>query len=339
METGAKLSGELAASIAAADREPSTNASPLEIPSDSASWKKLCGIALRGVDRMLSLELKILQNEDTKYIHDFRVAARRLEQALILLSPSPMPHANRRLRRTIKRSRRALSETRNCGVLIEWSKKQLARKQTAHRPAWELMQAYLRERQADARARGLRKLTKLNLAKVRLHLRETLQPPTQPVEDDQAAPPEADYLVLRLTEELRKNWQRFEKELTDSQRSPDAECVHRARIATKRLRYLVEIMREFQTAGCDEVVAWLRGLQRWLGGWHDQHVLEQMMAEALARPPFLRSEFEAAWELMKLMRQNRRSLARFRNEYPGQGLVSQQGQRVASWVSGLIIGD
>jgi len=45
--------------------------------------------------------------------------------------------------------------------------------------------------------------------------------------------------------------------------------IHGVRIAAKQLRYLLEVAHEFDVAGSQATLAWLRKLRQYLGNWHD----------------------------------------------------------------------
>ena len=82
-------------------------------------WSKVRKLALRHLNRFVSLEAKVLKGDDPDAIHDMRVASRRLQQVLDLIFPKPLPREARRLRRKIRRCRRALGDLRNCDVLLQ----------------------------------------------------------------------------------------------------------------------------------------------------------------------------------------------------------------------------
>jgi CYTH domain-containing protein len=63
----------------------------------------------------------------------------------------------------------------------------------------------------------------------------------------------------------------------------DVSGIHAARIEAKRLRYLLEPLRDTRHAGARDVVNGLKRLQDVLGELHDVHVLAQRVEEALVR--------------------------------------------------------
>ncbi|MBZ5544920.1 MAG: CHAD domain-containing protein, partial [Acidobacteriia bacterium] len=152
---------------------------PVPSPPDAEpldAWKKVRKLALRQLDRFISLEPKVLRGDDRDAIHDLRVASRRLQQVLDLLYPPPRPAEIRKLRRKIRRSRRALGEVRNCDVQLQHVERILARKRAARRQTWEAVRHYLRQRRAESFDKAMRKLSKINLAIFYVHLKDHLTP-------------------------------------------------------------------------------------------------------------------------------------------------------------------
>ena len=98
-------------------------------------WARVSGLAIKHLDRCVSLEPKVLQGDDPDAIHDLRVATRRLQQVIDLICPSPHSGEIRKLYRGLKRCRSSLSEVRNYDVLLERVDAALARKRTARREA------------------------------------------------------------------------------------------------------------------------------------------------------------------------------------------------------------
>ncbi|MFM8410731.1 MAG: CHAD domain-containing protein [Alphaproteobacteria bacterium] len=92
--------------------------------------------------------------------------------------------------------------------------------------------------------------------------------------------------------------------------SPEAhEALHRVRIATKKLRYLVEIVApELGSAG-SALVKRLRGLQDHMGDFHDDVVLDAELADAIRRASN-RGRRLLASELRRLRRNRHRALVR-----------------------------
>jgi CHAD domain-containing protein len=305
--------------------------------AEAKQWDHLKALALRHLNRFIALEPKVLRGDDPEAIHDIRVASRRLQQALDFLFPAP-PHGVRRLRRRIKRCRAVLSDVRNCDVFLERVSQQLARKRTSSRATWEAIRDYLESRRADEFARALRKLTKLNLASVYLALKEHLTPLSSGTDSRGPVPVKLDELpplAVRVREALEPVWQKFEARLVESQQQPEGQTMHRARIAAKKLRYLVELIAELDVPGGREHLAWLRRLQTELGKWHDLEVMDQMLAEMIAKPGFLRQHPDVAAGVMRIISSHRGAKKRYQTRY--LALTSAEGYaRLKAWATYLL---
>ncbi len=308
----------------------------------SPEWIKLQALALRQLDRFMSLEPKVLRGEEPEAIHDMRVASRRLQQVLDLVYPPPAPREVRRLRRRIQRCRRALGEVRNCDVLLQRLEKSLSRKRNSRREIWETTRDYLRERRSDSFDKALWKLGKTNVAALYVGLKEHLAVngagpqhgnSSQLLPESQAL--DAPQFYERVGRSLESLWKDFVEKAAESHRQPQASTLHGVRIAAKRLRYLVEVIEEFEVPGSRESAAWLRGLQQHLGDWHDLEVMEGVLTEMVARPKFVRDHLEMASDVLRLIRRNRRGKRTFEEKYLQVTRHSAEYERTKRWATHL----
>lgn len=322
--------------------EPAAPAPELEAPA-ADPWVTVRRLALKQLDRFMSLEPRVLRGDDPDAIHDIRVASRRLQQVLDLVYPPPPTGEIRKLRRRIQRTRRALGEVRNCDVQLAEVTRRLSSKRAARREVWEAARHYLLQRRADAFQRAVRKLGKLNLAVFYVRLRELLHLNGSPHPHRHghhshvvpAAELEPALFYERLKESLDRVWESFESQVELSHRERRGPVLHGVRIAAKRLRYLLEVVHEFDAPSSGETLAWLRGLQQHLGEWHDREVLEQMMIEMVARPEFLRERLEIAIGVEKLILQLRRGKHVYEERYLAMAGDSEEFRRVKEWVTYL----
>ena len=323
----------------ASPAEPAAPEGALLLPYEE-SCKKVRELALRQLNRFISYEAKVLKGDDADAIHDMRVASRRLQQVLDLLYSKPRPQELRRLRRQIRRCRQVLGDVRNCDVLLEFVGRSLGRKRSARREAWTAVQHFLLMRRSESFLRAMRKFGKINLAVFYVNLKEFLL-------HDKAHDHSAEHhphgsgaphpgFAQDLTSALESAWSRFEDQIAQSHRHSRPEVIHGARIATKRLRYLLEVFHEFGVAGSADALVWLRQLQKHLGDWHDLEVLEQMMIEMLARPEFLRDHLPLAMEVEKLILRNRENKVGFEEKYSRMSRESAEMHRLKEWVSYLL---
>jgi CHAD domain-containing protein len=325
--------GETASDAIPAPLQPDLDREPFK------PWKKVRKLALRQLDRFMSLEPKVLRGDDRDAIHDLRVASRRLQQVLDLLYPRPRPPEIRKLRRKIRRSRSALGEVRNCDVQLQHVERILARKRAARRPTWEAVRHYLLERRSQSFDKAMRKLSKINLAIFYVHLKDHLAPNgvgPHTHHNDPAATLTPEEFHTRVAQSLERVWQRFETQVAHSQADASMGVIHGVRIAAKRLRYLTEVIHAFDVPGSDRTVAWLRSLQKHLGNWHDCEVLEQMMIEMVARPDFLRDRLETALEVERLILHSRAQKEAYRKKYFEMIQISADFDQVRDRVTDLL---
>jgi CHAD domain-containing protein len=309
------------------------------VSSDDENWKKVRDLALRQLHRFLSYEAKVLKGNNPEAIHDMRVASRRLQQVLDILYPKPRPPELRRMRGQVRRSRQVLGDVRNCDALLDLVKGTLAKKRTAHREAWTAVEHHLQIRRSQSFLRATRKLGKINLAVLYVNLKEFLthdKAHAQGAEHHHhGSPPQRPAFAIQLTQTLQSVWKAFEDQVTLSFHDSRPAVIHGARIATKRLRYLVEVFQAFDVAGSAEALTWLRQLQQQLGDWHDREVLEQMMIEMLAQPKFLREQLPLAMEVERLILRNRKSKAGLEAKYFQMVRGSPETRRLKDWVAYL----
>jgi CHAD domain-containing protein len=319
--------------------DPTARKSALLLSYEESS-QKVRELALKQLNRLMSYEAKVLKGDDADAIHDMRVASRRLQQVLDLLYPKPRPQEFRRLRRQIRRCRQDLGDVRNCDVLLEIVGRSLGRKRSARREAWTAVQHFLLMRRSEIFLRTIRKIGKINLSVFYVNLREFLHhdkahnhSAEQHTHPAGGAHPD---FIKDLTSALESTWGRFEGQIAHSHREARPEIIHGARIATKRLRYLLEVFHEFGVPGSADALVCLRQLQKDLGDWHDLEVLEQMMIEMLARREFLRDHLTLAMQVEKLILRNRENKVGLEEKYFRMSRDSAEMQRLKEWVSYLL---
>jgi len=305
-------------------------------------WSKVRKLALRQLNRFVSLEPKVLKGDDPDDIHDMRVASRRLQQLLDLISPKPLPREARRLRSKIRRCRRALGDLRNCDVLLQHVEGRLARRRCSDREAWTAVKEHLQKRRSESFARAIRKLSKVNLAVFYMRAKEILDRLRPAPDGDHVSHPlvqpdgrPLEPFPAHLAQALVGVWSEFEKQVAVSHQEMTAPSIHAARICAKRLRYLLEVANQFAIPGSSGALAWLRKIQDNLGNWHDMEVLEEMIIEMIAKPELLRDELPLALSIGKLILRNRATKRGFREKYFHLTLDSADFQAIKNWARGL----
>ena len=306
-------------------------------------WKKVRQLALRRLERFVSLEPKVVGGDEPDAIHDLRVASRRLQQVLDMLHPQPRPREIRRLPRRIRRCRRVLGEVRNYDVFLGRVARYLARKRTTHRETWTAIEEYLRSRRTGLFPKAIRKFNRQNLTGLYVRLREHLRGAGTaanggPATTDAHSSPEtlAGNFRPRLARSLEPVWTAFEAQVAESRDNPGPATIHAVRLAAKRLRYLLEVVHEFRVRGCADQLAWLRRLQRHLGDWHDLETQSQILAGMVARPRFLREHLELCRNIIGLIRREQARKKNYEEKYFLLVRESPEWPRLNQWIGHLL---
>jgi CHAD domain-containing protein/CYTH domain-containing protein len=225
-------------------------------------------VALSLVEDLARERERLSAERDSETLHDFRVALRRLRSWLRAMEPwlegSVPPACVRRLRRMARES----NAGRDAEVFLGWlatTEGQLSpRDRRAVHWLIERFQRQEREAESELAARLKRDFQRtrdrleerLSLYRVEAHVHVGLR---EPLFSAVIAT-----LLRGLAEDLRRRLKRVRS-------VDDVNEAHQARIAGKRLRYLLEPMSQQVVAG-PALLAQLRGLQDTLGDLHDAHV-------------------------------------------------------------------
>ena len=257
-----------------------TPGAPAQETSENADALGLSKLVKEHVHDLSAVLGNVLATGDPDAVHDLRVVTRRLQQVLSALSPAPRPKRVQRLRKTLRRVRRALGAWRNYDVILETvAKRRKATRSPRKRAAWTLVREHLEKQRVDEMIRARRRLLDKDLSGFADRLETVITNLLQ-----QTQPHDVRRSVLARVEAAWRDWQAA---LSRAEQTCAVTTVHGLRIATKRLRYRVELARALGDEAAEPVLEWARAVQRELGDWHDHQVLQQLIAESLARPEVL----------------------------------------------------
>jgi CHAD domain-containing protein len=255
-------------------------------PDAARIHRALMGLFRKRVKKFVALAPEVLAGTNPKAVHDTRVWGRRLEQAVSALFPKPRSGKVRRVRRTARRVRRMLGEWRNCDVLLEIVAQRRKRARSdLKQKAWDVVRGHLLQMRDRQMSRVGKKLPRQDLANCAAVAQKLISQP--PLENPEI-------LMQRLlasVEGARTKWHAARARARETRAVND---LHALRVATKGLRYRTELLYDLGHRQLRAQVKWLEHLQDTLGAWHDRQVLDQAIAEALARPELLLSELVAA---------------------------------------------
>jgi CHAD domain-containing protein len=240
----------------------------LERPAEEAVRR----IALGHLEAATVAKPRVFDPEDEEGLHDFRVAVRRLRSVLRAYSDVLEGAVGKKLRRRLRDVARSTGGGRDAEVARAWLASQRPRLSRRHRAGldWALGRLDRRLGESAAPIRG--GVGGFEAVADRLHGRLVVYTAEVRLE-----PRREDTFSAALAARLERYAPALAKRLTAVAGPGDQAAAHRARLAAKRLRYLVEAATPAEPAA-RALVARLKGLQDLLGELHDAHVLEAELA-------------------------------------------------------------
>lgn len=220
-------------------------------------------------------ELKRLEAGGEDALHDFRVALRRLRSVTRALRPYLGTAVRKRHEKRLRAVARATAEARDAEVQLAWLLEERERAGPRVAPAIDLLVRHLEQRQRKSLERGSQtRVASFHGLARKLAARLAGLGGGGP---GGAAPPFAAALAGLVRERAAEL-----VDALDAVEGPfEVEQGHSARIAAKRLRYLLEPLRGNPRADATAAVDALKELQDLLGELHDAHVAGYTIAAAL----------------------------------------------------------
>jgi CHAD domain-containing protein len=226
------------------------------------------------------------QSGDMRSVHQARVATRRLREALPVLRASVDNHALTRVRQQVRRMTRALGPVRELDVALAHLQELGGRSRVSSRALGCVRQAIARERLAKRRAM-LAAITPGKVEKLRQRLGHVSSGPETP--QPVAALEEAAGRVARRAGRLAAA-------IHQAGGLYLADRLHLVRVATKKLRYALEVERELKRSKSTARITQLKRLQDLLGLTHDFEILidhtRRVQAELAASDRKLTTELD-----------------------------------------------
>ena len=235
----------------------------------------LIGLAL--LDGARSALARLDDPDDAEALHDFRVALRRLRTTLRGFRPELGESVPKKLQRRLRDVARSTSPARDAEVQLAWIRDHDGAIARGSRGGLQWLRARLVELRDRAYA-----ATREDVPPQFRHLERRVRRALNGIRGDTSpGQPSFGTAAARL---LRDQTIDLEQAL-DAARSPgDEAAIHGARIAVKRVRYLLESLTG-ELADAGPLVARCKELQDLLGELHDTHVLIEQLGDAVAEAP------------------------------------------------------
>jgi CHAD domain-containing protein len=226
-------------------------------------------VALAHIEEVRQTRLRLDDPKDHEALHDFRVALRRLRSCLRAYKPHLKESLSNTMRRQLRELAAATRTSRDLEVQLAWLHKQYPRLGARQRIGVRnlIQQLEARKTLAD---RELHRYfsTIFNNLQAELLRRLSFYTVTVRLHEPSHEPTYARITAKRILEsgqELQRHFSKI-RSITDQQEA------HQARIAGKRLRYLLEPVAETLEGGA-MCIEKLKSLQDLLGDMHDAQTL------------------------------------------------------------------
>jgi CHAD domain-containing protein len=232
-------------------------------------------VALRLLDDASTEAEHLITARDDEALHDFRVAVRRLRSWLRAFDDELGDAIRGKDRKELRAIARASNPGRDVEVQLEWLAGVGARLNLRRRRGVRWMREYLALRRHGADAE-LERAVRDDFPPLRDRLRTSLSSFVEHVDMGGAAP-----LTLgsAIGEHVVAQANALGACLAQVHTVSDEHEAHEARIAAKRLRYLLEPVRD-STVDPGKVLKKLKSLQDGLGALHDTHVMAAELHQA-----------------------------------------------------------
>jgi CHAD domain-containing protein len=209
-------------------------------------------------------------------VHQARVASRRLREALPVLTVGLTHSKGGKARRKIRRLTDALGGVRELDVTLGLID-ELTDRPSVPAAALSEVRAQVIEERERRRQAMLKRLEHVDISKLDRRLnsvKHALMHATQAQHGWRAA------LAARVARRAR----RLARAIDEAGQVYAAQALHDVRIASKKLRYALEIADESGAAPCKDSVRTLKRVQDTLGRLHDLQVLQHHVAAVGATP-------------------------------------------------------
>lgn len=214
--------------------------------------------------RTLEAALPHAARGDKEALHRARIASRRIREALPLLSAGQRV---RRLERTVRKITRALGPVRELDVVLQILD-EVEKTGELSRPALvRLRQAVSRERQI-LQADMKRRIESCNLSKLRKRMMGAARKATE-----NGLPRRDPVKLARARVRAARRAERLRTAIEGASGIYLPDRLHDVRIAVKKLRYALELVRELSGSRASAQLKTLSGVQDSLGRMHDLEVL------------------------------------------------------------------
>jgi CHAD domain-containing protein len=234
-------------------------------------------LALSYLRQLSRARTRLEDPQDLEALHDFRVGLRRLRSSLRAYRMQLKDSVNKKMEDSLRKLMRATNAGRDAEVQLNWLRKQGERVQPEETQGLFWLIGRLEGRKSETLDPTTVEVSR-QFGKAAAKFRRRLG--TLKVEIGPGPGKKQPTFGQITGQAIQQHVARLEKDLKEVRGAADVKQAHRARVAVKRLRYLLEPVARRHSRARD-LVARLKETQDQLGELHDMHVLAQAIASSL----------------------------------------------------------
>lgn len=253
-------------------------------------------ISYKRFEKFVAFFSKVLVRDRPETIHDLRVASRRVQEIFRVFFRKRSTGKSRKLLRRLRNVRRVLGDCRNLDVMTSLVQQKIDKATNpVVRDAWGQFREYVLGKRATELSRARDELTRHEIVGF-VELARTLL-------SSEKLPKNPKKILEQSVEKALTRWH---EALAEVQENQAPEPLHGFRIASKRLRYRLELLADLDDDSAKARVKTLKALQDRLGQWHDRYVLCEFVAEFLGQADFLAKHPDTRRTLLVAVEKERR---------------------------------
>jgi CHAD domain-containing protein len=222
--------------------------------------------ARKRVRQLKSTLHEIVERMDTEAVHDFRKTTRHLQTIVDTCAIRGPSSRTMKIRRRLQKCRHALSQWRDCDViLVELKKARRIAHTKDDRQCWSEVAARVAKRRRRTMKKFLRRYRSLKVKAIAAKAMALVRKNAR-----------ADSLMDNLRLYLERCWTRWSGAIDDFIDKAAVPELHQVRVKTKTLRYAIELSNRFYPdRHLERAGRWLEDFQNRVGEWHDELMLGQ----------------------------------------------------------------
>lgn len=251
----------------------------MSVTASTPLWIAARTLLADHVDDFFAHWEKTAETFEEEEVHDFRVASRRLREALALFSPCLPDQKSRKAAKQVKKVTRLLGDLRNTDEAFRFFSELSHQEREGSVDEVDQILTALRREREEAHQRLREELSSLDPEPLQRKLKKIQDRPelfaSSGTDPFMAMSLFAGGAIMERAESVAELLPEALKEQNDA-------AQHRLRIAVKRLRYRIEILEPLIREGYQDLRAVLKGYQDVLGKLHDLDVFRTLVRERVA---------------------------------------------------------